>query len=433
MNRLSLIWLRLIWWLHKPLYLFIRARVAPAELPGSLGLPEGVPVVYALRNRGFADHAVLQGACRDTGMPPPQSLPGALQEDARVQGACVYVEAPRRNWRGFWRRRGTRRISHLQRLTEAVLADQSLDAVVVPVSVFWGRDPGQEDALWRLLFTDVENPGKIQKFFIVLFQANRVFVSYGKPLRMSELARTERSAIEEPGIDDADRLARKLSRILRVHFRQQRTATLGPSLSSRRNVILGLLGSEPVQREIANLATEQGISQTAARARAAKYADEIAADFSYSTIRFLDRVLGWFWTRIFDGVKVHHMARLRDVAQHKEVIYLPSHRSHLDYLLISYVLHHHGLVPPHIAAGINMNFWPVGGLLRRGGAFYLRRSFAGNALYTAVFKEYLHTLITRSYSIAFFPEGGRSRSGRLLSPRTGMLAMTLQSYLRDLA
>jgi glycerol-3-phosphate O-acyltransferase len=102
----------------------------------------------------------------------------------------------------------------------------------------------------------------------------------------------------------------------------------------------------------------------------------------------------------------------------------------MDYLLLSYVLYYEGLVPPHIAAGINLNFWPAGPLFRRGGAFFMRRSFRGNKLYSAVFREYLALLFQKGYSVEYFTEGGRSRTGRLLPPKTGMLAMTVQTLLR---
>jgi glycerol-3-phosphate O-acyltransferase len=113
------------------------------------------------------------------------------------------------------------------------------------------------------------------------------------------------------------------------------------------------------------------------------------------------------------------------------VIYVPCHRSHIDYLLLSYLLFRNGLTPPHIAAGINLNMPVIGGLLRRGGAFFMRRTFKGNPLYTAVFNEYLHTLFTKGFPVEYFVEGGRSRTGRMLQPRTGMLAITLRSFLRS--
>jgi glycerol-3-phosphate O-acyltransferase len=95
------------------------------------------------------------------------------------------------------------------------------------------------------------------------------------------------------------------------------------------------------------------------------------------------------------------------------------------------VIYYKGYAIPHIAAGINLNMPVIGRWLRRGGAFFMRRSFKGNALYTMVFMKYLGLIMARGHSIEYFIEGGRSRTGRLLPPKTGMLSMTLRSYLRD--
>jgi glycerol-3-phosphate O-acyltransferase len=119
------------------------------------------------------------------------------------------------------------------------------------------------------------------------------------------------------------------------------------------------------------------------------------------------------------------------VAEGSEIIYVPCHRSHMDYLLMSYVVYHKGYAVPHIAAGINLNMPVIGSFLRRGGAFFLRRSFSGNALYSAVFMKYLGLMMARGHSIEYFIEGGRSRTGRLLQPKAGMLSMTVRSYLRE--
>ena len=102
----------------------------------------------------------------------------------------------------------------------------------------------------------------------------------------------------------------------------------------------------------------------------------------------------------------------------------------MDYLLLSYVVYHKGFAVPHIAAGINLNMPVIGSLLRRGGAFFLRRSFGGNATYSAVFSRYLGAIMARGHSIEYFIEGGRSRTGRLMQPKTGMLAMTVRAYVR---
>src|SRR5690606_19212307 len=114
-----------------------------------------------------------------------------------------------------------------------------------------------------------------------------------------------------------------------------------------------------------------------------------------------------------------------------EIVYVPSHRSHMDYLLLSYLLYTKGVVPPHIVAGINLNLPVVGTLLRKGGAFFIRRSIRGSALYSTVLSEYVAKLVSGGYSIEYFVEGGRSRTGRLLPPKGGMVSMTVRAFLRQ--
>jgi glycerol-3-phosphate O-acyltransferase len=163
--------------------------------------------------------------------------------------------------------------------------------------------------------------------------------------------------------------------------------------------------------------------------KARKYAEEIAAHISYPTIRLIERFLSWLWNRIYDGIVLNNVDRLHEAAKAHEVVYVPCHRSHIDYLLLGYIVYHQGLSIPHTAAGINLNMPVIGSILRRGGAFFLRRSFKGNRLYAAVFKAYLHQILSRGFSIEYFVEGGRSRTGRLLPAKGGMLAMTVNSFL----
>jgi glycerol-3-phosphate O-acyltransferase len=129
-------------------------------------------------------------------------------------------------------------------------------------------------------------------------------------------------------------------------------------------------------------------------------------------------------------VTFEHVETLAQVAEGNEIVYVPCHRSHMDYLLLSYAIYGQGYVVPHIAAGINLNLPVIGRFLRKGGAFFIRRSLRGSALYTVVFMKYLASIMARGHSIEYFIEGGRSRTGRLLQPKTGMLSMTVRSFLR---
>lgn len=225
-------------------------------------------------------------------------------------------------------------------------------------------------------------------------------------------------------------LVRSLQQQLNIYLDKQRASMLGPDLSDRRNLVDKLVYSPAVKNAIEAEAEASGISVREARALAKGYANEMVNDYSHSIVRGFYKFLTWLWTQLYDGVEVHHFERVRELAADYELVYVPCHRSHVDYLLLSYVIYKRGLSIPYVAAGDNLDVPVLGPLLRGAVAFYIRRSFRGNALYTAVLREYMHTLITRNTPIEYFIEGGRSRSGRLLPPKMGMLAMTVHSQLR---
>jgi hypothetical protein len=103
------------------------------------------------------------------------------------------------------------------------------------------------------------------------------------------------------------------------------------------------------------------------------------------------------------------------------------HRSHIDYLLLSYVFYKHNIPLPFIAAGTNLMFWPLGHVFRKAGAFFHPRTFGGNVVYRQVMETYIRTMLREGYPIEFFIEGGRSRTGKMVMPKYGMLSMVIQA------
>ena len=384
----------------------------------SLGIDPNKPVCYVFRNRSLSDLLVLENECINAGLPRPHQSVATTAPN----GDYSFFYLSQQEGLIFQRERpGTS--ATLEHLLQYVEQDPERDIQLVPVSIFWGRTPDKEQSALKLLFDwNFSLGGRFRKFFATLLHGRNTLVHLNPAMSLRELA--------DEGNDHA-RTLRKIGRILRVHFRQQRNSVIGPDLSHRRMLVNSLIHSSQIKKAIEAEASARDISLEEAEHKARKYASEIASDYSFSAIRFLDIVLTWFWNKLYNGVKINNIDPLKELAKTNTIVYVPCHRSHIDYLLLSYVLYYEGLTPPHIAAGINLNMPFVGTILRKSGAFFMRRTFRGNPLYSTVFHEYMYTLASRGFPTEYFVEGGRSRTGRTLSPKTGMLSISLRSYLRD--
>ncbi|WP_314019185.1 glycerol-3-phosphate 1-O-acyltransferase PlsB [Stutzerimonas degradans] len=403
--------------LRRLLYLWVRSETINQSV-FTLKLDRSKPVFYVLQQASLSDLAVLDVECAKAGLPRPVA---DVAVGDHVEPAAFFFLNPAASW--FGRRARLVAPPTLVRLVGALEHNAVENAQIIPVSVFWGQSPNRETSAWKLLFADSwAVTGRLRKLLSILVLGRKTRVQFSAPVQLNELVALNKGH---------ERTLRMVHRMLRVHFRNQKTAVIGPDLSHRRNLVKGLVHGPQVREAIREEAARENIAVDKAEARALRYANEIASDYAYTAVRFLEVVLSWFWNKIYDGIRVSHIEPLQDAVRGYEVIYVPCHRSHIDYLLLSYLLFRNGLTPPHIAAGINLNMPIIGGLLRRGGAFFMRRSFKGNPLYTAVFNEYLHTLFSRGFPVEYFVEGGRSRTGRMLRPKTGMLALTLRSYVRS--
>ncbi|MCP5181023.1 MAG: glycerol-3-phosphate 1-O-acyltransferase PlsB [Pseudomonadales bacterium] len=378
----------------------------------------GHETVYVLQNRSVTDTALLSLACAQAALPDPlSSLPlGDVTEAHR------YFFLNRAT--GWQQRQTMRSHSEFMRRLLANPAAMSSDALIVPVCILWSRAPAREHSFWRLLVSEAwAVTSRFKRLLNILMNRRGISLQFGDPLPLCQAA--------DPELPDGVRL-RRLARLMRVRLRNERIAALGPDLSHRRTLVEQIAGARAVQSVITRQAAGDVGKAAALRRRAHGIARTIASDMSYPTIRVLERLLTWFWTRIYDGVEITGMENVTAVAASSTLVYVPCHRSHLDYLLLSYLLFHRNLMLPHIAAGDNLNIPVLGSVLRRGGAFFMRRRFAEDDLYRTVFSEYLYQVYRRGYSVEYFPEGGRSRTGRLLPPRTGLLRMTLTDQARGL-
>lgn len=406
---------------RKILFLWVRTEIKGAE-EDNLQLDPNKPVVYVLEYSSLSARLVLEESCLRSNLPSAQAK---LQlGDDTIRRSFFFLHE--RMGRGFKRRQRATVTGRLKQIIGDISENPELDLQIVPVSLFWGRSPMREKSWLQLLLADnwgVASP--FRQFLTILIHGRRTMVQYSKPFSLHD--------IHEDSHMEAGRTERKAARLLRVHFRRVRLTVLGPSLSHRENLVMQLVNSPKVQEAIEHHTQTEGVNGAAARNLALKYADEIAANLQISTIHFLERILNRLWNKIYRGINANNLDTVREITKDNAVIYVPCHRSHIDYLLLSSLLFAEGIMVPHIAAGINLNLPVVGSVLRRGGAFFMRRSFKGNKLYSAVFSEYIHTIFKKGYSVEYFVEGGRSRTGRTLGPKAGMVAMTVNSYLRDQA
>lgn len=401
--------------LEFPLSFLVKNNPIPHNPIDELQLNISQPVVYVLPYTSQTDFVIFRRHCLAVGLPDPA-------ENNEINGQkfprYVFLDEGRRFFKSKGAKQETTSIFNNYLELHRTLTD--LDVQVIPVSVLWGRSPGQED---KNGLPNLRLLNSVQKTFSAIWFGRDTFVRFSQAVSL-------RYMVTEYGADE--KIAQKLARVAKMHFAKQRISATGPRLPNRQAMFNKLLKSPAILQAIEDEMKSKNLTKEKATQEAEKILDEIAANVSYEGMRIADRFLRWLWNKLYQGIEVQHADRVRKLAlEGHEIVYIPCHRSHIDYLLLSYVLYHQGLVTPHIAAGINLNFWPVGGLFRRGGAFFIRRTFKGNRLYSTVFREYLAELFHRGYAVEFFIEGGRSRTGRLLAPKTGMVSMTLQALQQD--
>ncbi len=396
---------------------WIRFKVTPDGAAAAIAA-QRLPVCYVLPEESRADLSVLIAASGRLGMPRPTRR--LLIGGKRAPSACFVLE---RNAGWFGHRSDRRPPVYLARLMAAIAADPDFDVALVPVSVFWGRAAPKEGSWWRELFTENRAlVGRFRRLLTVLFNGRNTLLYCGAPLSLRELAFTA---------EGAPRGVRQVARSLRAAIHAQRSLTLGPDLPQRRHIIAQVLRTLAVRRAVRHEMRTRGGARRANLILAKRCAEEIAADYSPAFASTMSVLLGWFWNRLYDGIRVAHFDEVHQLSGGAAIVYVPCHRSHMDYLLLSYAIYQQGFALPHVAAGVNLNLPVIGRILRMGGGFFIRRSFKGDALYAVVFANYLGVLMARGHPLEFFIEGGRSRTGRLLAPKVGMLSMTVRSHLRD--
>ncbi len=280
--------------------------------------------------------------------------------------------------------------------------------------------PGVAD----VVLGSAEVPGRLHAFVSFLFNHRRAFVKIGKPIELQRVLEDQAGASDET-------IARKVRGSLAVGLGRELRVVVGPPLKDSGRLVEETLRDRLLRDELAKLASTSGRSEAQLEREARRCLHEIAAKPSPAFVDGASTVARWVFNRIYEGVHVDEegLRNVADAARRAPIVLCPTHRSHVDYLLVSHVLFERGMTPPLVAAGANLSFFPLGPIFRRGGAFFIRRTFKGDRVYGSALAAYVRKLARDGYTQEFYPEGGRTRTGRILQPKYGLISMEVDAWM----
>ena len=365
-------------------------------------------IIYALASESVIDLAALNEICKQNLLPLPADT---IQNTKLKKFICLkdpkYVIAEQK-----FKRQKTHNLEEVLKIDD--------DISIIPVSISWGNRPDKKQSLFKIIFSPSWRPaGSIKRIFKLMAHGRNLKIQFERSFNINQ-------EIEQKNSTEKNALI--LSRYLRAVFRKSKQAMLGPDISHRRTLVKSLVKNKYVRDEIKQLANGNKSRKKQLTKKAYRYANEICSDLHYPTVNLLASGFTWFWNTRYEGLHTKNLDEIRELSKENSLIFLPCHRSHIDYCALTYLLYENGLMVPQVAAGNNLNLPLIGGILRGAGAVFMRRTFMNNTLYSTVFFEHIRALMTRGNSIEFFPEGGRSRSGLSLPSRPGLLSLIIRSF-----
>ncbi len=438
------------------LYSFIKPLVSAVEMSDEdvlslMRLACDGTVIYALKHKSRLNSLILHGLTGRKGLPQPEYCHGINMSIWQPFVSAVRVL---KSWLPPWRKRRDdaegleylasrtkERKSSLIHLGSSeffenplvqktlvtllkVQGSLSFPVYIVPVLINYGRRRLKEDEnLLNILFGQEEHTGPVRRVISFLRYADEATVILGEAVKLDEFLENNRIFTHEESSDN-------LRRDLLDRIDEEKAAIVGPVLKSREEIINVTLRDEVFEKQMRKIAEEGKKPYESVHKEARKHLHEIAAGYNDALIEIWARFLSWLWNNIYDGLVVDRegLAKIRNLSKRMPFVIIPCHRSHIDYLVLSYVFYKHNIQLPFVAAGENLSFWPIGYLFRKSGAFFIRRTFRGDALYGEALAKYIKTLLKEGLPLEFFIEGGRSRTGKMVVPKYGFLSMILQAY-----
>jgi glycerol-3-phosphate O-acyltransferase len=332
--------------------------------------------------------------------------------------STIFLRAPT-EWRDLWKS------PDWPDPVTAILAAQAKSdgpIQILPVVVVWVQTPERARAstLKALLGTE-EDPGFFSKLFGVGLGRRNAMVQVGNPVDAREYL--ERMTEETPRHQ-----AKALRLLLRRWCFRESQVIRGPRKKSHAWMRHLVLHSAPVRQAIAQEAETSGETQAVVYRRMKRKYDRMSARLSTFVLGGVRRIVGFLLHSLYKEVDIREedLERIRQAKREGVAVLIPCHRSHLDYLLMSYLMTKNDIMPPHVVAGDNLSFFPMGYFLRRCGGFFIPRKFTDKS-FSVLFSSYVTQLFREGYTVEFFIEGGRSRTGKMLSAKLGVLGNTVDA------
>jgi glycerol-3-phosphate O-acyltransferase len=339
-------------------------------------------------------------------------------------GASFFLFLRTERFRTWLRgRRARRRRDELDLIEVAVRGvwDSGRPIFVVPLALFWRKGPRSESRFLNLDYGALTRPSDLAKVTSFVATYRSLAIKTGEPIDL-------RAFIEDHRDEGPARIARKIRRSILIWLYREEKVVQGPTLLSLARVRDDVLTDPGVRRAVAARARAPRSSPEEAQRAAEKMFREIAARMNSTLLAIFDAALRPLFARLFSSIEVAGLERMAELARQHPIVLVPNHRSYFDFLIVSDLLYRNFMLPPHIGARENMAFGPFGFLFRRCGAFFMRASF-DDPLYREVFRSYLSHLVREGLTQMFFIEGGRSRTGKSLPPRLGMLGWQVEAFI----
>lgn len=319
--------------------------------------------------------------------------------------------------------RGLREGDELIRSLIDLQRETTRPVLLVPQVFLWTNRPDTHGSHYLDVFLGPrEWPSSLRTIGQFLYNYKHVLLRAGEPLDLAKYLESHVGSADENHV-------RRVIYVMLRRLERERRAVTGPAQTPPDRQRHQVLRSPKLQKIIQHMAGDKPQDRYTLTRRTLDILREMQATPDTATIKAMEVVLDRIFHRVYAGIDVDRegIERIRELSKEKTIVLLPSHKSHVDYLVLSYVFNYENLSLPLIAAGDNLSFFPLGPVLRRAGGFFIRRQFGGDRLYSAAVEAYVRRLIRDGYTLELFIEGGRSRSGKLLKAQIGMLSMLVDA------